>query len=545
MIIMKIIEFIFVFLVWNNVLMANILISEVMCCPQPATAYKWIELYNNSATNSIDLQDWSIETATTSNFKKRFSLPKIILAPQTYFLIGEENVENADYKVDKITLNIAGSSTNALRIISKDGEYTESVFWNSPNTKELLDDNGEIANSFVPSPESRKNISIARINVNSDFNSALDFDLSEKPTPREANIFLYDLTIEEIKISENKLSTKIVNLSTAVVNETEIALCIWLNDKKIRELSLPNFAKNETKIFEIYLENLPENYCSIKAKIKCLYDKDSLNNLAGISYCKDKHPVVINEMMSSSSQKDLEWLELWNKGGDTIDLAEYKIFDLSEKYISLTGKIYPEDFLIFCSQKEAFLLSYPQINQRKIYQIANFISINNNSEKLIFKDPYNLALDSLSYNISCQKDISFERFSYYNYNFLGFCIDEKGATPLAKNSIYVEEFSSNFKINLSKTIFNPYMGESVKINFIIPQEYTTCKVRIKIYNYSNELIKILENQKKYALQAYVIFDGKSNKEKSLSPGVYKIKFEAYDEANYNLYKKDLAITIIK
>ena len=163
---------------------AGVVINEVLYdYPGTDTGYEWIELYNPGAA-SINLQGAKILKGGES-FAEVFVFPYFMLRPGAFVLVAEQNVPGAQFYATLAFQN-GGSETDAIRYISADGLYTDTVLYDNPNTNNLPDDSGSPGASFAEdAPEGH---SLARIMDGYDTNDcAADFRTDSTPTAGTPN----------------------------------------------------------------------------------------------------------------------------------------------------------------------------------------------------------------------------------------------------------------------------------------------------------------------------------------------------------------------
>ena len=171
--------------------LADVVINEVLYNPSGSdSGHEWVELYNNGSAD-VDISGWEIQ-AGTSSFGTKGTISSGILAPGTYYLIGESDVAAdigiAPGLVVSLGLGNGTSSIDGLRIVDANGAVKDTVLYgDSATIGTWEDDNGPNPTSFAPEAGSAE--SIARIPNGIDTNlSGDDFQLISNPTPMAENI---------------------------------------------------------------------------------------------------------------------------------------------------------------------------------------------------------------------------------------------------------------------------------------------------------------------------------------------------------------------
>ena len=179
----------------------NVVINEVLYDPEGTDdGYEWIELYN-AGEQTVDLENWHIESAGLS-FVQFFTFDSYSFSPHTYLLIGEEFVQNADITA-VLDLQNGGSTTDGIRLVSSDLQYTDTVLYDSPNTNELPDDISNPGEFFAPDVSSGN--SLARKHDGEDTgNCENDFFECIESTPGNENFYPIDLAVFYLIITQNQ-----------------------------------------------------------------------------------------------------------------------------------------------------------------------------------------------------------------------------------------------------------------------------------------------------------------------------------------------------
>lgn len=166
----------------------KILISEALVNPEGSdSGHEWIEIYNRSG-EAVDIGGMLIEVAGKGFEKKAEIKKEVELGANSFFLICENEVENCDYYVDKIGMQNGGSATDGIRIIGESSQITDTLLYDQPNSNELVDDSGEIAqDSDCLNIPSGQGFSIGRKSLEDSDVSAADFEIYQFPTPGEKN----------------------------------------------------------------------------------------------------------------------------------------------------------------------------------------------------------------------------------------------------------------------------------------------------------------------------------------------------------------------
>ncbi|MBK5279833.1 MAG: lamin tail domain-containing protein, partial [Bacteroidia bacterium] len=170
--------------------------------------------------------------------------------------------------------------------------------------------------------------------------------------------------------------------------------------------------------------------------------KSFLYFLPSVVHSKD---IIINEFMADPTPvvglPEAEYIELYNRSTNPIDLANWKLSDGSSFAIFPSNIIHPKEYWIVVSS--SVVQQFTSFSN--VLGLSNFPSFNNNGDKIILSDPTGLTVDSLSYNLKWYRDLdkqvggwslellNSDTLRYDSANWLA-SIDYNGGTPGKKNS---------------------------------------------------------------------------------------------------------------
>ena len=417
----------------------NIIINELMYDPEGTDGgYEWIELYN-SGIQQVNLLDWKIQKAG-SVFDDVFTFPAIYIQPADFLLIGESNVQGADI-VTTLAFQNGGSETDGVRLVSADGQFTDTILYDEPNDNNLPDDLSDPGTTFAPDVSSGN--SLARIHDGEDSdNSELDWFECEDPSPGEPNIYPIDLALDEIIAIENdgnyQLISYISNLSTSDVDNLAASIEISINGTLFGSYDLPEINSNGTIEFIIELGSFSAGLQVVSADLNFIYDIELENNYRTISFLVGESSLIINEILFKPAFNNQEWIEIFNRGDCGYVVDNFQIIDASGGIIEFSGTIDAQDFLVICQDENQIMELYSFAIPAKIAEANSWTALNNNDEVLKLTDEYGTMLDSTSYSgNSCPTDFSIERVNPFEDEEIVWeiCEDSLGGTPTLPNSV--------------------------------------------------------------------------------------------------------------
>jgi hypothetical protein len=173
--------------------------------------------------------------------------------------------------------------------------------------------------------------------------------------------------------------------------------------------------------------------------------------------------LVINEVYfdtkSSSSLPNAEFIEIYNRGVENIELRDFRLTDKRDTATFTTSILAPGEYLTVTTQGAASqYLAYG-----KAIGLNNFPSLSNTGESIYLIGRNDVVLDSIAYNLTFYNDVTKQSGGYsielinpekacFEYTNFTACTAPLGATPGAQNSVY----------NISADVASPNL-EEVKV----------------------------------------------------------------------------------
>jgi len=257
--------------------------------------------------------------------------------------------------------------------------------------------------------------------------------------------------------------------------------------------------------------------------------------------------VVINEIMYDPQTDNSEFIELFNRSEDFIELGGWVIQDGNNDFISVSNKslLLPPNEYYIISADSSILLNYNWLAENENISILNSsgIGLANNGEALSILDIYGNVIDSVFYseewnspNVSFTKNKSLERLNpVINSNDpsnWSTSVSDVGATPNRQNSIFLENPFTSAQINITPNPFSPdddgYEDFSV-VNYNLTQ--SIAQIRIKVYDSKGRKVRTLVSNKSSGASGSVIFDGLDENGNPLRMGIYILFMEALNSSS--------------
>ena len=169
-------------------------------------------------------------------------------------------------------------------------------------------------------------------------------------------------------------------------------------------------------------------------------------------------------------------------------------------------------------------------------------TLNNTGDRIILRDSFDFVIDQVSYSKDWGKGISWERIDVErtssDLDNWWRSVASDGATPCEKNSLG-EGFSEELQIKMEPNPFSPDgdgFEDEVRFEYVIPSK---SELTLKIYDVKGRLVKTLMDQEPEA-SGKIVWDGKSNKNRTVRAGIYVVFLEAKVEGR-RLVKKTTVV----
>ena len=465
-------------------LKSPLVLSEIMFNPETGNN-EFVEIYNTSSTDSIDLNNYKIEYSTSSPDVITIGQGSIFLQPNSYAVIfeGDYDIQNGIYKdltpKSGVILNISDAAFGSLGMSNTSDRFVY-----------LLNQTDDTLDTYFYSANNDKGISDEKIIMNDD-NSSSNWGNSKNlnGTPGFRNSITplnFDLILNSITSSptmpfqENnvRLISTIKNIGKNIAATFKVELYNDLNNDSV-------FTPNELIDSQTYSNLLPQDSLELITQLFSLNQGD-YHILAKIIYNDDENysnnekyynfrvypppakynDVVINEIMYAPNTGEPEWVELFNRTNKKIDLKRWKISDNNTSTIIVNNDFFipPRSYILISKDstiKNIFTIKSP-------YIVISFPSLNNTGDAVVIKDSLDTLVDSLFYLPAWggNEGKSLERISSDNSSIDSLnwntSRSKSHATPGYINSLTQKQYD----IETSDLIFepqSPVFGDDVRI----------------------------------------------------------------------------------
>lgn len=391
----------------------TIIFSEIMFYPTSGNN-EFVEIYNTSLTQSVDLSNWKIKYYTSANDVIIDAGFGTVLPPQTFAIIFEN-----DY--DLVTGIYSGLvPSNALVLKIADGSFGSSGMANTTSRPLwLLNASNDTIDYYFYSADNLQTYSDEKILMNRDSSqSNWANSLVSNGTPGFTNSVTplsYDLIVsslvfnppqpilgEDVSVSttiKNKGVLSANNFSIVIYNDTNFD-SIGQANELIFSQSYSNLVSGDSITASTILSSLAVGSYQIISKVNFNEDENPLNNQLIKSFSVNSlgnvyNDLIINEIMYAPLSGQPEWVELLNKSANPLNLQKWKFADATTS-VTITNSDFilePDSFVVLTA--DSSILNYFPVSS-PIIKIS-MPALNNNGDAVVIKDSMNVLIDSVNY----------------------------------------------------------------------------------------------------------------------------------------------------
>jgi len=520
----------------------NIVVNEIMYAPA-GDMPEWIELYNNSA-EPISISQWKI--SDNGSTKISIANQSASIASHSYCIVTTDSSLTNFFPISSPVFVAPFSALNnttpdAVVVYDERGATMDSVYyrqsWGGLNGNSL-----QRFDFFGPSSDS----------IN--WRTAVPNPGIENPSARK-EIDAEIKNISTAKITNGiQISATIFNQGRQIINGLTVKFYHDKNrDSTMQETELIDSSVVSTlqpldSVTLQYNWNVQiQGMQSIIVTVEAVNDMRLSNNSQKIIEKNNFAPqtLVINEIMYEPLPGKAEFVELYNRTVDTIDIAQWKLMDQpslsgSRAIIplsTLTAFVPPNGFFLIASDS-SIVTQFPVLDQKNVV-INPSLSLSNSGEDLVLVDLTDTPIDSVRYSpLWHMKNLtssgrSLERInpsilSNDTRNWSS-SVSSTGSTPASSNSIFTKSTAQNSSLHLSPNPFSPDndgFEDFLSINYSLPANSTT--IRLRIYDVSGRLIRRLAQNEPSPSTGSIIWNGMDDDGHRVRIGMYIILFEALD-----------------
>ena len=527
----------------------SVIVNEIMYAP-PGDMPEWIEFYN-PGTSPVEIGGWRISDSHLRTKAVVTSSP-YQLGPGEYLVVASDSTLKRYFQVPSPVFVAPFPALNNT----------------TPDAIELLDEGGLTMDSVWYQPDwgGTNGESLERVDYSGSSCDSVNWK-SAVPTPGCENRNARKLIDVSLSAFSASTSGDMVRLRATVCNAgREISppyQVLFYHDCNGDSFASPEelvaavqgfpMAPGDSTVIQPDWRAGTRGKISLICRVAAAGDQRESNNQLSASVATSFVPqsVVINEIMYDPLPGQSEFIELFNRGSDSVDIEGWKIMDaptssgatnslkMSERELLLP----PGEYCVVAADS-TLLNQFQRLRSSTSAQVivANKdLSLNNSGDDIVLDDLTGTCIDSVRYSPSWNNPAlsgltngrSLERINPalsgndpHNWSTSA---SPEGATPGERNSIFTLSVASTASLHLSPNPFSPDndgFEDFLGINFSLPA--TTSVIRVRIFDVEGRLIRILADNQPAGSTGTVLWDGLDDNQRRVRIGMYIILFEAYD-----------------
>ncbi|KAB2859800.1 MAG: hypothetical protein F9K09_00850, partial [Flavobacteriales bacterium] len=356
----------------------DVVINEIHADPTPQVGLpdaEFVELYNPSA-NAYNLSGWKFVNSTTVKL-----LPNYILAPNSYVILCN-STDTALYSSFGSVIGISSFSAltnggDSLTLLDNNNVLLDLVAYNISWYQDAVKDDGgyslELINPTQPCSGALNWIGSFSTDGGTPGTQNSVYDVAPDLTnPKMLNVEVNSLTQLTVYFNETMDSSSLANASITVSGGINVvSMVVGQNPNSI--LINVNPTLDSATVYTVQISNATD--CSGNVLMP-----DSASFGIGISPLPFE--IVITELFPDPDPSIglplFEYLELYNNSTKAIDLSSLRISDPSTTSGFLTGKLFPNEYVVVCG-----ISAVSQFTPYgKVIGISNFPSLNSSDDEI-------------------------------------------------------------------------------------------------------------------------------------------------------------------
>lgn len=282
---------------------------------------------------------------------------------------------------------------------------------------------------------------------------------------------------------------------------------------------------------------------------------------AGLTSVADSFDIVINEILFNPSPSGVDYVEIYNRSTNIIDLKQLYIANRNStgvissiKQLSLESiLIFPGDFVVITEDPSVVKQKYLTTNPDAFIQVSSMPSFSDDKGDVIILNVQGKVIDEVMYSdkwhfqlLSNTEGVSLERIDYnapsMQANFHSAATSVGYGTPGYKNSQFRLDEQLQGDVTVTPEIFSPDNDgnddfATIDYNFPEPGYVTT----ITIFDASGRPVRYLQRNALSGIKGSYRWDGLSERQQKLSQGIYIVFTEIFNTAGK---KKQFKNTIV-
>ena len=519
----------------------DVIITEIMADPSPALQLpeqEYLELYNAS-DSALNLFDWELSDAT-----KSVHLPHYLLAPQSYVVLGPQNLKAA-FPGNSAVIPVAGwpslnNSEDLLMLTDTTGKRIHSVNYNTEWYRDHLKHQG--------------GWSLEMIDVNYPCSGAQNWAASTSMTggtPGRENSIATDnpdLTppqiIRTLAISPELFS---IEFDQALGQTDQLRMSIEpilsIDSIMVKSLIEPEITVRLSDpmkpgvVYRVSIEGLSD--CNGNIELD-----SALTAQVGLPQQPDSGDVVINEVLFNPRPFGVRFVEVFNRSGKVLDLKNWQLARWQSGSLTNFTKIsdyhlpvYPDEIKVFTTDPGTLQGQYNNIPPSSLVKLDALPSLTDREGSVVIVSNDGAIMDDFRYHkdmhhplLTSQEGVSLERVSPHlvtnDPNSWHSGAESKGyASPGVINSQYFENLPSS-KIVVQPRLISPNSSQlPVYTRIVFQMDKPGNTGSVFVFNRYGYRVKTLVNNSLLPTQGAIKWDGTNLNGQPVPMGYYIILFQ--------------------
>lgn len=550
--------------------LSQIVLSEVMYDPIGSEhTDEFVELFNLNDTDSVDLTGWSIGDGTDEDRIIGVYLTPAI-APQQYGLILDADYFESSDSYDALI------SENAL-ILTVDGSTIGSGGLSNSRAETIMIFNSshQLITEYTYSLENQPGHSDEKINLaGSDICENWSESLDVNGTPGFRNSvakLMYDLSLLNLRIyplqplegEDIQVHAMAYNKGTKSLDPFSIVLFEDSNTDSIvseweildRYHSMISLQSGDSLAIDFIWPCVTAGLHTIGIKIDCLEDERLTNNtlflLMAVGFTEGQ--LIVNEIMYDPMSDQPEWIEIYNRSDNIIDLKQWRFSDDDLEGAVLVSVendcIYPSSFMVLAEDASVQDV-FTDLLDSVLIVVERFPEINNDFDAVVLYDPSNRIVDQVSFSGDWGggDGVSLERINHQidsnNRMNWGSCAAFMGGTPGRENSLFTAILPSTARVQVSPSPFSPDgdgIDDCTIVTYTLPAKIAC--VNLRIFDVRGRCIRTLLGASQSGSSGSVIWNGRDDQDQIARIGIYIVFLEGLDSGRGVLISEKTTVVL--
>jgi hypothetical protein len=528
----------------------DVVINEIMADPEPSMglpAAEYIELYNNS-DYEISLSGWKIVIGNSSEDLGDLSIP-----PNGYCILCDAEFEEAFSPYGK------ARGVDHFPAITNSGEPVV-----------LEDRSGEIISFIDFSPEwyedeykSEGGWSLEQVDPENPCGGQENWAASkskEGGTPGQENsVFDENPDVEPIK----PFHVTIPDSVTLLLHFNEPYDRSTVKDPanfRVTGIGMPSSVIVQPPeystlklIFDEPFEKNVRYELVIRGKVKDCAGNEIRKN-SSLLFELPEHPqpgdLVINEVLFDPAFDGVDFVEVYNQSGHTVDLKQVCLATIDETTSEIErvscmnhpGRLlFSGEYMVYTTKPGKVMEQYPAARPDRFVVTQSFPSYPDDAGTVLLIDKWLQPLDRLDYTekmhfplLKDPEGVSLERVnparpSDDQTNWQSASHASGYGTPTYKNSQFAEQSKSQSAITLKPEVFSPDNdGKDDFLNIHYRFDEPGYVATIRIYDSKGRMVCHLVNNQTVGTEGFFTWDGLDDQRRKAKMGIYVVYMEVYN-----------------